>query len=63
LKNIAAAHFIIVLAITGIISLQLTHYFVMKRSNKEEKQQNEYDDNDEEEEEEEQEQEQDKKTQ
>ncbi|KAK4510948.1 uncharacterized protein ATC70_000057 [Mucor velutinosus] len=34
LKNIAAAHFIIVLAITGIIGLQITHYFVMKRSNK-----------------------------
>ncbi|KAI8889905.1 ER membrane protein SH3 [Backusella circina FSU 941] len=35
LKNIAAAHFIIVLAITGIIGLQITHYFVMKKSHKE----------------------------
>ncbi|KAI9476241.1 MAG: ER membrane protein SH3 [Benjaminiella poitrasii] len=35
LKNIAAAHFIIVLAITGIIGLQITHYFVLKRSGKE----------------------------
>ncbi|KAJ8653587.1 hypothetical protein O0I10_010734 [Lichtheimia ornata] len=34
LKNIAAAHFIIVLAITGIIGLQIAHYFVMKKSAK-----------------------------
>ncbi|KAI9278460.1 ER membrane protein SH3 [Phascolomyces articulosus] len=32
LKNIAAAHFIIVLAITGIIGLQIAHYFVMKKT-------------------------------
>ncbi|CAO3651157.1 unnamed protein product [Mucor fragilis] len=38
LKNIAAAHFIIVLAITGIIGLQIAHYFVMKRPTKEEDQ-------------------------
>ncbi|KAI7901237.1 ER membrane protein SH3 [Cokeromyces recurvatus] len=36
LKNIAAAHFIIVLAITGIIGLQITHYFVLKKPSKEE---------------------------
>lgn len=36
LKRIAASHFIIVLAITGIIGLQITHYFVMKKSPKEE---------------------------
>lgn len=32
LKNIAAAHFIIVLAITGIIGLQITYYIVTKRA-------------------------------
>ncbi|KAI9496368.1 ER membrane protein SH3 [Zychaea mexicana] len=37
LKNIAAAHFIIVLAITGIIGLQIAHYFVMKKSAKSER--------------------------
>ncbi|KAI8367686.1 ER membrane protein SH3 [Radiomyces spectabilis] len=37
LKNIAAAHFIIVLAITGIIGLQVAHYFVMKKSSKNER--------------------------
>ncbi|KAI8141976.1 ER membrane protein SH3 [Fennellomyces sp. T-0311] len=37
LKNIAAAHFIIVLAVTGIIGLQIAHYFVMKKSEKAEK--------------------------
>ncbi|CAO3695595.1 unnamed protein product [Rhizopus stolonifer] len=40
LKQIAASHFIIVLAITGIIGLQITHYFVMKRSPKEEEDEN-----------------------
>ncbi|KAI9314606.1 ER membrane protein SH3 [Dichotomocladium elegans] len=34
LKNIAAAHFMIVLAITGIIGLQIAHYFVMKKTAK-----------------------------
>ncbi|KAG0173919.1 hypothetical protein DFQ30_006551 [Apophysomyces sp. BC1015] len=34
LKNIAAAHFIIVLAVTGIIGLQIAHFFVMKRTAK-----------------------------
>ncbi|ORX62681.1 ER membrane protein SH3 [Hesseltinella vesiculosa] len=37
LKNIAAAHFITVMAITGIICLQLAHLFVMKKSSKSEK--------------------------
>ncbi|KAI7853794.1 hypothetical protein BDC45DRAFT_144381 [Circinella umbellata] len=37
LKNIAAAHFIIVLAITGIIGLQIAHYFVMKKTAQAEK--------------------------
>jgi hypothetical protein len=32
LKNIAAAHFIIVLAITGIIGLQITYYVLTKRA-------------------------------
>lgn len=53
LKNIAAAHFIIVLAITGIIGLQIAHYFIMKRSNKEEVGGDEGEETDEEEEEEE----------
>ncbi|KAF7728170.1 hypothetical protein EC973_006564 [Apophysomyces ossiformis] len=34
LKNIAAAHFIIVLAVTGIIGLQIAHFFVMKKTQK-----------------------------
>ncbi|ORY93776.1 ER membrane protein SH3 [Syncephalastrum racemosum] len=38
LKNIAAAHFIIVLAVTGIIGLQIAHYFVMKKTAKLEQQ-------------------------
>lgn len=32
LRNIAAAHFIIVLAITGIIGLQITYYVLTKRA-------------------------------
>jgi hypothetical protein len=32
LKNIAAAHFIITLAITGIVGLQITHYVLNKRA-------------------------------
>lgn len=32
LKNIAAAHFIMVLAITGIVGLQITHYILNKRA-------------------------------
>ncbi|KAI8647097.1 ER membrane protein SH3 [Parasitella parasitica] len=52
LKNIAAAHFIIVLAITGIIGLQITHYFVMNRTNKESDEQEEDQDEQEEEEQE-----------
>ncbi|KAI8991003.1 Shr3 amino acid permease chaperone [Mycotypha africana] len=32
LKNIAAAHFIITLAITGIVGLQITHYILNKRA-------------------------------
>ncbi|CAO3646217.1 unnamed protein product [Mucor hiemalis] len=59
LKNIAAAHFIIVLAITGIIGLQIAHYFIMKRSNKEDEEDIEEEDEEGEEEEEEE----DKKTQ
>lgn len=35
LKNIAAAHFIIVLAITGIVGLQITHYVLNKRADQE----------------------------
>ncbi|KAL1926479.1 hypothetical protein VTP01DRAFT_5808 [Rhizomucor pusillus] len=34
-KNIAAAHFIIVLAVTGIIGLQIAHYFVIRKSSSE----------------------------
>ncbi|KAL0080756.1 ER membrane protein SH3 [Phycomyces blakesleeanus] len=34
LNNIAAAHFIIVLAITGIVGLQVAHYILSKRANK-----------------------------
>ncbi|KAI8982992.1 ER membrane protein SH3 [Pilobolus umbonatus] len=34
LKNIAAAHFMMVLAISGIILLQVTHFIVSKRSEK-----------------------------
>lgn len=78
MKNIAAAHFIIVLAITGmysysancgacidyvilgIIGLQIAHYFIMKRSNKEDEEDIEDEDEEGEEEEEE---EEDKKTQ
>ncbi|KAI8081544.1 ER membrane protein SH3 [Halteromyces radiatus] len=37
LKNIAAAHFIIVLAVTGIVGLQLAHLFVMKKTEKSER--------------------------
>jgi hypothetical protein len=37
LKNIAAAHFIIVLAITGIIGLQITHYVLTKREERAER--------------------------
>ncbi|KAI9470653.1 MAG: ER membrane protein SH3 [Benjaminiella poitrasii] len=32
LKNIAAAHFIITLAITGIVGLQITHYVLNKKA-------------------------------
>lgn len=32
LKNIAAAHFIMTLAVTGIIGLQITHYILNKRA-------------------------------
>ncbi|CAO3635043.1 unnamed protein product [Mucor hiemalis] len=32
LKNIAAAHFIMTLAVTGIIGLQITHYVLNKRA-------------------------------
>ncbi|KAI9303615.1 ER membrane protein SH3 [Cunninghamella echinulata] len=34
LKNIAAAHFIIVLAITGIVGLQLAHLFAIRKTDK-----------------------------
>ncbi|KAL9554270.1 hypothetical protein PS6_003491 [Mucor atramentarius] len=37
LKNIAAAHFIITLAITGIVGLQITHYVLNKRADNAEK--------------------------
>jgi hypothetical protein len=32
LKNIAAAHFIMTLAVTGIVGLQITHYILNKRA-------------------------------
>lgn len=32
LKNIAAAHFIMTLAVTGIVGLQITHYVLNKRA-------------------------------
>jgi hypothetical protein len=32
LKNIAAAHFIMTLAVTGIVGLQITHYVLTKRA-------------------------------
>lgn len=32
LKNIAAAHCIMTLAITGIVGLQVTHYYLNKRA-------------------------------
>jgi C4-dicarboxylate transporter len=32
LKNIAAAHCIMTLAITGIIGLQVTHFYLNKRA-------------------------------
>ncbi|GAA5796074.1 hypothetical protein HPULCUR_001443 [Helicostylum pulchrum] len=44
LKNIAAAHFIIVLAITGIIGLQVTHYCIMKKPSKEEEEEEDEED-------------------
>lgn len=37
LKNIAAAHFIMVLAITGIVGLQITHYILNKKADNAEK--------------------------
>ncbi|KAI8365022.1 ER membrane protein SH3 [Choanephora cucurbitarum] len=37
LKNIAAAHFIMTLAITGIVGLQITHYALTKRADSAEK--------------------------
>ncbi|KAI9363140.1 ER membrane protein SH3 [Pilaira anomala] len=52
LKNIAAAHFIMVLAITGIIGLQVAHYFVMKKPSRGVGQDNEDQEEEEEEEEE-----------
>ncbi|KAG2203300.1 hypothetical protein INT47_000220 [Mucor saturninus] len=49
LKNIAAAHFIIVLSITGIIGLQIAHYLIMKKTSKDDEDSDEDEDEQEEE--------------